>query len=51
MMHAVTSALRRLRQEGHEFKTSLGYIARLCLKKVNGCKNNRIQFPPKTLEK
>jgi hypothetical protein len=25
-------ALRRLRQEGHKFKASLGYIARLCLK-------------------
>jgi hypothetical protein len=28
----VIPALRRLRQEDHEFKTSLGYIARPCLK-------------------
>jgi hypothetical protein len=28
------SALERLRQEDHEFKTSLGYIARPCIKKT-----------------
>jgi hypothetical protein len=27
-------ALRRLKQEGHRFKTSLGYIARPCLRKI-----------------
>jgi hypothetical protein len=26
------SPLRRLRQESHKFKTSLGYIVRCCLK-------------------
>jgi hypothetical protein len=29
----VITALRRLRQEEHEFKSSLGYLARSCLKK------------------
>jgi hypothetical protein len=29
----VISALRSLRQEDHEFKTTLGYILRLYLKK------------------
>jgi hypothetical protein len=29
----ITPALRRLRQEDGEFKTSLGYIARSCLHK------------------
>jgi hypothetical protein len=28
----VTPALGRVRQENHEFKASLGYTARLCLK-------------------
>jgi hypothetical protein len=30
----VISSFRRLRQEDHEFQSSLGYIARLCLKKL-----------------
>jgi hypothetical protein len=30
---SVTPALRRLRQEDHEIKASLGYTARPCLKK------------------
>jgi hypothetical protein len=30
----VIPALRRLRQEDGEFKTSLGYTAKLCLKKL-----------------
>jgi hypothetical protein len=29
----ITPALRKLRQDGHKFKTSLGYIARPCLKR------------------
>jgi hypothetical protein len=31
-------AFRRLRQEDHEFKTSLGYTARPCLKNKVKCK-------------
>jgi hypothetical protein len=29
----VIAVLGRLRQEDHKFKTSLGYISRICLKK------------------
>jgi hypothetical protein len=31
----VIPALRRRRQEDHEFKVSMGYIGRTCLKKKN----------------
>jgi hypothetical protein len=37
----VIPALRRLRQEDHEFLASLGYIARLCLKNKNKKKKER----------
>jgi hypothetical protein len=33
-VHALIPELGRLRQEDHEFKVSLGYITRPCLKKV-----------------
>jgi hypothetical protein len=41
MVHTVIPVLGRLRQEDGEFKVSLGYIARLCLKKTNKQKNLR----------
>jgi hypothetical protein len=31
---SVIPVLRRMRQENHEFKVSLSYIARICLKKI-----------------
>jgi hypothetical protein len=33
VVHTVISALGRWKQEGWEFKASVGYIARPCLKK------------------
>jgi hypothetical protein len=32
---SVILALRKLTQEGHEFKARLSYLARSCLKKLN----------------
>jgi hypothetical protein len=35
----IIAAFRRLRQEGHKFKVSLGYIVRPCLKRKNEIKH------------
>lgn len=32
MIHAIIAALKRLKQEVHEFKTSFSYIVKPCLK-------------------
>jgi hypothetical protein len=37
LVHAVTPAFRRLKQENQEFKASLGYIETLCLEKKRIC--------------
>jgi hypothetical protein len=46
---SVIPTLRRLRQEDQEFKVSLGYIARPCLKKQNKTKTNNPKDPRWTL--
>jgi hypothetical protein len=38
---AVTQALKKLRQEGDEFKASLGYTVRHCLNETNQNKTNK----------
>jgi hypothetical protein len=40
----VISALRRLRQEDHEFETSLGYTVKPCLKKKKNMQNYDLRF-------
>jgi hypothetical protein len=41
----VIPAFGRLRQEDHEFKASLGHIARLCLKKKDKKKSQFMVLP------
>lgn len=40
-LHACHSSPQMLRQEHEELKTSLGYVARLCLKNQNHPNKNR----------
>jgi hypothetical protein len=41
VVHTIIPAFGRLRQEDHEFKTSLGYVAKPCLKKRKRKKKER----------
>jgi hypothetical protein len=45
VVHTYNPALRRLRQEDHEFRANLGYIVRFCVKK-----QNKQPTPPKKLK-
>jgi hypothetical protein len=41
VVHTVIPAIRRLKLENQKFEASLGYIARLCLRKQNKTNTDR----------